>query len=45
MQQVDIFVFFSEQRTPLHWSADQHHLEICRLLLQSNADVEAKDDE
>jgi ankyrin repeat protein len=37
-------LFFS-QHTPLHWSAAEGHLEITRLLLQCNADVEAKDDE
>jgi ankyrin repeat protein len=30
------------QETPLHWSANEGHLEICRLLLHNNADVEAK---
>jgi ankyrin repeat protein len=38
-----LFRFFS-QCTPLHLSAFQGHLEICRLLLQCNADIEAKDD-
>ncbi len=28
--------------TPLHLSAEQGHVEICRLLLQCNADVQAK---
>ena len=28
--------------TPLHWSALEGHLEVCRLLLQCNADIEAK---
>jgi ankyrin repeat protein len=31
------------QRTALHWSANNGHLDICRLLLQCNADMEAKD--
>jgi hypothetical protein len=31
--------------TPLHESARKGHLSICRLLLQCNANVEAKDDE
>ncbi len=30
--------------TPLHYSAVFGHVDICRLLLQSNADLEAKDD-
>ncbi len=30
------------QRTPLHLSAEKGHLDICRLLLQNNADKEAK---
>ncbi len=29
--------------TPLHWSALEGHLEVCRLLLECSADVEAKD--
>jgi hypothetical protein len=37
-----ILLFFS-QRTPLHGSAGEGHLEVCRLLLQCNADIEAKD--
>ena len=40
--QLDYFVFFS-QNTPLHLSARGGQLEICRLLLQCNADVHAKD--
>ena len=31
------------KRTALHWSAYNGHLELCRLLLQCNADVEAQD--
>ena len=38
-----ILLFFSQLPTPLHWSARLGHLEVCRLLLQCNADVEAKD--
>jgi ankyrin repeat protein len=30
-------------RTPLHHSASNGHLDVCRLLLQCNADVNAKD--
>jgi hypothetical protein len=37
-----LFLFFS-QWTPLHLSAMNDHLEVCRLLLQCNADIEAKD--
>ena len=40
---VDAFEYFSG-RTPLHLSAENGHLETCRLLLQSNADVMAADD-
>ena len=36
-----LFLFFS-YCTPLHVSAQYGHLEICRLLLQCNADIEAK---
>ena len=35
-------LFFS-QRTPLHISASLGNLEVCRLLLQSNADLQAQD--
>ena len=35
-------LFFS-QRTPLHISASLGNFEICRLLLQSNADLQAQD--
>ena len=39
------FVFFLCSRyTPLRAAADEGHVEICRLLLQRNADVEAKDE-
>ena len=31
------------QRTALHWSAYNGHFELCRLLLQCNADVDAQD--
>jgi hypothetical protein len=40
---VDSFAFFS-QITPLHLSAGCGHVEVCRLLLQCNADVKAKDE-
>ena len=40
--QVEIFFVFS-QETPLLLSAMNGHLETCRLLLQCNADVDAKD--
>jgi ankyrin repeat protein len=35
---------FSRGATPLHLSSENGHLEICRLLLQSKADVMAADD-
>ena len=38
-----ILLLFFSQWTPLHKSACYGHLEICRLLLQCNADIEAKD--
>jgi hypothetical protein len=42
-----LFLFFSlfvSEETPLHKSASgKGDLEVCRLLLQRNADVEAKD--
>jgi hypothetical protein len=38
-----ILLLFFSQQTPLHWSACGGHLEITRLLLQCNADIEAKD--
>jgi ankyrin repeat protein len=34
---------FLRSRTPLHLSVHSGHLQICRLLLQSSADIEAKD--
>jgi hypothetical protein len=34
---------FLRARTALHFSAEEGNLETCRLLLQSNADIEAKD--
>ncbi len=37
----DSYIHFSDV-TPLHLSASQGHFEICRLLLQFNADVQAK---
>ncbi len=36
-----LMLFFREQ-TPLHLSALDGDLEVCRLLLQCNADIEAK---
>ncbi len=41
---VDCFLVFRYGWTPLHNSASNGELETCRLLLQSNADVAAKDD-
>ena len=38
-----ILVFLFSQWTPLHESASEGHLEVTRLLLQCNADIEAKD--
>ena len=37
-----ILLLFFSQNTPLHRSARGGHLEVCRLLLQCNADVDAK---
>ncbi len=39
---VHAMLFFSG-RTPLHWSACEFHLEVCRLLLQNGANVVAKE--
>ena len=39
---LNLFVFISFQ-TPLHLSAQKGHIETCRVLLQSNADVHARD--
>jgi hypothetical protein len=36
------FAPFFSRRTPLHWSAENGHLEICRLLLHCKADVNAE---
>jgi ankyrin repeat protein len=38
-----ILLLFFSQNTPLHASAYDGHLEVARLLLQCNADVEAKE--
>jgi hypothetical protein len=38
-----ILLFSFSQWTPLHLSAENGHLEVARLLLQCNADIEAKD--
>ncbi len=40
-----ILMLSFSQRTPLHISAFLGHLEVCRLLLQCNADAEAIDAE
>jgi hypothetical protein len=39
-----ILLLSFSQYTPLHWSAREGRLEICRLLLQCNADIEAKNE-
>ena len=39
-----IDLFFS-QFTPLSWSADKGHTDVCRLLLENAADVNARDKE
>jgi hypothetical protein len=41
LRKLILLLFFSQQ-TPLHESAVNGHLEVARLLLQCNADVEAK---
>jgi hypothetical protein len=38
-----VFYPFCREQTPLHLFAAKNQVEICRLLLQSNADIEAKD--
>ena len=38
-----ILSLFFSQRTPLHISASLGNLEVCRLLLQSNADLRLQD--
>ena len=38
-----LFLVFSYDSTPLHYSASNDELEVCRLLLQSGADVNARD--
>ena len=38
-----ILLLSFSQYTPLHLSAREGRLEVCRLLLQCNADIEAKD--
>jgi ankyrin repeat protein len=38
-----ILLFSISEHTPLHYSARYGHLEVCRLLLQCNADIDAKD--
>jgi ankyrin repeat protein len=37
-----ILLMLCSQRTPLHYYAERGHAEIVRLLLQHNADVQAK---
>ncbi len=37
-----IYLFFSED-TPLIWSAYEGHTDVCRLLLENAADVNARD--
>ena len=38
-----ILLLFFSQYTPLHWSAQEGHLEVTRLLVESKADVAARD--
>jgi ankyrin repeat protein len=38
-----LLLVFRYDRTPLHISATNGRLEVCRLLLQSGADVNARD--
>ena len=40
-----VLLIFFRKNAPLHWSAYGGHLETCRLLLQCNANVQAKDRE
>jgi hypothetical protein len=42
LRQFILFLFFS-QCTPLHWSAISGHLEVTRILVESKADVAARD--
>ena len=42
LRKLILLLFFSEA-TPLHESASKGHLEVCRLLLQCKADIEAWD--
>jgi hypothetical protein len=37
-------VFPPSQYTPLHYAAREGHLDMCRLLLQCSADMEAKNE-
>jgi len=37
-----LLLVFRDDDTPLHYSAGQGNLEVCRLLLQSGADVNAR---
>ncbi len=38
-----ILLLFFSQQTPLHDSVSNGHLEVCRLLLERKADLEAMD--
>jgi ankyrin repeat protein len=42
MRKLILLLSFSDY-TPLHYSARFGHIECCRLLLQCNADIDAKD--
>ncbi len=42
LRKLILLLFFSEC-TPLHWFAREGHVEFCRLLVESKADVAARD--
>ena len=42
LRKLILYLFFNES-TPLHWSAFYGHLEVCRLLVESKADVTARE--
>ncbi len=42
LRKLILFLFFRQQ-TPLHWSSINGRLEVCRLLVESKADVAARD--
>jgi ankyrin repeat protein len=42
LRKLILLLSFSEH-TPLHYSAMYGHVEVCRFLLNCNADIEAKD--